>query len=55
MDPLDQEIAISVLQSTGNFKVLRRLYLDDDTPMTRCRIPAAPLGQSQIAGGAQRD
>ena len=36
LNPLEAEIAVTALHSTGNFKVTRRLNLNQDTRFTRC-------------------
>ena len=38
INPLEQEISKASLQSTGSFKVLRRLDLDNDSRFSRRRV-----------------
>jgi DNA polymerase III subunit epsilon len=44
MNPLEVEIAISALHSTGDFVVLRRLDLERDTRFTRKPVEGARIG-----------
>ena len=41
MNPLEVEIAISALHSTGEFQVLRKLILDRDMRFTQRLVPGA--------------
>ena len=47
MNPIEIEIAIANLHASGNFKVLRRLYLDEDPRITRRgnrrRVPGSQI------------
>ena len=44
MNPLEAEIAVTALHATGEFTVLRKLNLEQDTRFTRRPVPGARIG-----------
>jgi DNA polymerase-3 subunit epsilon len=44
LNPLEAEIAVTALQATGNYRVLRRLDLENDPRLTRRRTGDALIG-----------
>ncbi len=44
MNPLEAEIAVTALKATGNYKVLRRLDLENDSRLTRRRSRESLIG-----------
>jgi DNA polymerase-3 subunit epsilon len=53
MNPIETEIAIANLHTSGNFKVLRRLDLDEDPRFTRRGTGSTPCC-CKFASGSRR-
>jgi DNA polymerase-3 subunit epsilon len=44
LNPLEAEIAVTALQSSGHFQVLRKINLEQDTRFTRRSVPGSRIG-----------